>query len=270
MTAPMIEPIQPAEGGGLRYGWAVSSAASVAIEAIRTGDLDTLSQLLTENPGLVSERVVRGRGQTLTLLHVATDWPGHFPNGSRMVAMLVAGGADVNARCDGVNTQTPLHWAASSNDVEVLDALLDLGADIEAPGAFNGVGGPLDNAVGFGQWAAAHRLVERGARTSLWHAAALGMTDRMKKLLADTQPRPEEVTEAFWQACHGGQRDAAAHLLERGADLNWIGFDQSTPLDIARRSNQNVGSPTCRDEYWSELVTWLEAQGARSANEASS
>jgi hypothetical protein len=28
-----------------------------------------------------------------------------------------------------------LHWAASSDDVEVLDALLDAGADIDAPGA---------------------------------------------------------------------------------------------------------------------------------------
>ncbi len=136
-------------------------AASAAIKAIQDGDLDALSQLLNENPGLASERIVRERGQTLTLLHVATDWPGHLANGAKTVARLVAGGADVNRRFDGPNKQTPLHWAASSNDVEVLDALLDAGADIEAPGAFKGVGGPLDNAVGFGQWAAACRLVER-------------------------------------------------------------------------------------------------------------
>ena len=65
--------------------------------------------------------------------------------------MLVDAGADVDARYEGVHKQTPLHWAASSDDVDALDALLDSGADIEAPGAFNGVGGPLDNAVGFGQ-----------------------------------------------------------------------------------------------------------------------
>ena len=246
----------------------VSSAASAATRAIQAGDIDALSQLLNENPGLASERLTRERGQTLTLLHVVTDWPGHFPNGAKTVARLVAAGADVNARFDGPKNQTPLHWAASSNDVEVVDALLDAGADIEAPGAFNGVGGPLDNAVGFGQWAAARRLVRRGARTSLWHAAALGMTDRLKEQFENTQPRREQVTEAFWQACHGGQLQAARYLLERGADLNWIGYDEATPLDIARRSNQNVGSPTCREERLSELVGWLEAQGARSAKPA--
>jgi uncharacterized protein len=243
----------------------VSPAASAATEAIQAGDIDALSRILNENPGLASQRIVRGRGQTLTLLHVVTDWPGHFRNGAKTAAMLIAAGADVNARFEGPSNQTPLYWAASSNDVEVLDALLDAGADIEAQGAFNGVGGPLDNAVGFGQWAAARRLVERGARTSLWHAAALGMLERLKKQFAGTQPGREQVTEAFWQACHGGQLQAAEYLLERGADLNWIGYDESTPLDVARRSNQNVGSPTCEEERLSELVEWLEAHGAKSA-----
>jgi hypothetical protein len=34
----------------------------------------------------------------------------------------------------GPHTETPLHWAASSDDVPVLDALLDAGGDIECPG----------------------------------------------------------------------------------------------------------------------------------------
>jgi ankyrin repeat protein len=41
------------------------------------------------------------------------------------VAALVEAGADVNARFTGPHTETPLHWAASSGDVAVLDALLD-------------------------------------------------------------------------------------------------------------------------------------------------
>ncbi len=96
----------------------------------------------------------------------------------------------MNARSEGANEQTPLHWAASSDDVEALDALLDAGAHIEAPGTFNGVGGQLDNAVGFGQWAAARRLVERGARTNLWHAAAIGLTDRIEELFAGHRGKP--------------------------------------------------------------------------------
>jgi ankyrin repeat protein len=230
--------------------------ASTAIEAIQTGDLEALKRLLEDEPDLATARIARRPGRTLTLLHVATDWPGHFPNGSITVARLIEAGADTNARSDGANKQTPLHWAASSDDVEVLDALLDAGADIEAPGAFNGVGGPLDNAVAFGQWAAARRLVERGARTGLWQAAALGLTDRIEERFADDTPPPlEDVTEAFWQACHGGQQQAAEYLLERGADLNWIGYDDLTPLDTARRSNAD------------QLAEWLSARGGRSATE---
>lgn len=77
------------------------------------------------------------------------------------------------------------------------------------------------------------------------------------------------MTEAFWQACHGGQQRAAEYLLERGADLNWIGYGESSPLDMARTSNDNVGSPTCSDECLAELVDWLQAHGAKSAAELS-
>jgi len=61
------------------------------------------------------------------------------------------------------------------------------------------------------------------------------------------------VTNAFWCACHGGQRAAAAYLLERGAERDWVGYDDLTPLDAARRSGAI------------ELADWLAAEGARSA-----
>lgn len=60
--------------------------------------------------------------------------------------LLIDAGADVNARFIGPYSETPLHWAASSNDVEVVDELLDNGADIEAPGSVIGGGTPLADA----------------------------------------------------------------------------------------------------------------------------
>ena len=158
-----------------------------------------------------------------TLLHAATDWPGHFPNNAATVALLVEAGAEVDARFAGPHTETALHWAASSDDVEVLDVLLDQGADIEANGGVIGEGTPLADAVAFGQWKAAVRLVERGAEADLWQAAALGLIDRVKEQFADdTAPSTSEVTNAFWCACHGGQQETTEYLLERGADLNWV------------------------------------------------
>ena len=235
--------------------------AAAAIEAIRGGDLDGLARLLGEHPDLATARLIRrnsrsGDDVSHTLLHVATDWPGHFPNGTRTVAALVQAGADVNARSTGPHTETPLHWAASSDDVAVLDTLIDAGADIEAGGAVIGGGTPLDDAVAFGQWQTARRLVERGARTKLWNAAALGLMDRVEQIVAgETPPGQQELTKALWCACHGGQQTAAEYLVERGADLNWIGWDKLTPLDAARRSGAD------------QLVEWLLEHGAQVASE---
>jgi ankyrin repeat protein len=235
--------------------------AVAAVEAIRAGEVETLKGLLRENPELSTTRLGDDDpdGMSRTLLHVATDWPGHFPNGAATVAALVEAGADVNARFHGPHAETPLHWAASSDDVEVLDALLDAGADIEAPGAVIAGGTPLTDARAFGQWQAAHRLVERGAQTTLDDAAALGLIDRVEEAFSgEAQPAPDDVNRALWSACHGGQRAAAEYLLERGADLNWVPpWEPLTPLDAADRSEAG------------ELVAWLRARGGKSAAELS-
>ena len=113
---------------------------SLAVEAVRAlgeGDVDALRLLLAGHPSLVRARLARHdqRGAARTLLHVATDWPGHLPHGIVSVTLLVQAGADANARLYGTHGEAPLHWAASSDDVDVLDALLDTGADIEVTGA---------------------------------------------------------------------------------------------------------------------------------------
>jgi ankyrin repeat protein len=229
------------------------------VEAIRSGDVSGLQRLLRENHGLATARLGDDdpEGMSRTLLHVATDWPGHFPNGAASVAALVAAGADVNARFHGPHVETPLHWAASSDDVEVLDALLDAGADIEADGGVIGNGTPLADARAFGQWQAARRLVERGARTTLVDAATLGLMDRVRAhFTSHKEVSPDEISHAFWGACHGGQRPAAEYLLDRGADLNWLPpWERLTPLDAAERSGAG------------ELVDWLRGAGAKSASE---
>ena len=150
-------------------------------EVIRSGDAATLQQLLRERPELATARLGDPeQGMSRTLLHVVTDWPGHVPEAGAKIAALVAAGANVNARFTGPHSETPLHWAASSDDIEALDALLDAGADIEAHGAVIAGGTPMADAVAFGQWAAARRLLERGARTNLWQAAALGLLDHVR------------------------------------------------------------------------------------------
>lgn len=213
--------------------------AKAAVAAIHSGDLDALRRLLAEHPELATARLGDDgpQGMSRSLLHVVTDWPGHFPNGAATIAVLVEAGADVHARFRGPHEETPLHWAASCDDIEALDALLDAGADIEAPGAVIGGGAPLADARAFKQWNAAHRLVDRGATVTLQDAATLGLLEHVREYCAGSLSQVE-INAAFWSACHGGRGDCARYLLERGAELNWIPpWEHLTPLDAAEREN---------------------------------
>ncbi|MEU0566423.1 ankyrin repeat domain-containing protein [Nonomuraea sp. NPDC005983] len=215
-----------------------------AVEAVEEGDVQTLKRLLVADPSLATARPDDAR----TLLHVATDWPGHRPHVAETIALLVESGADVNARFVGYHAETPLHWAASNDDVTAIDALLDAGADIDARGAVIADGTPLSDAVAFAQWRAARRLVERGAHVVPRHAAALGMADKV------TVADQDELDLCFWYACHGGQRGVAEDLLARGANLDWLPpWECRTPLDAATRHG------------FTDLAAWLRTQGAHSA-----
>src|SRR6266536_3500063 len=147
---------------------ALPSDDPLAVEllaAIQAGDLPACQQLLGQHPGLASARVTRPDGSSRTPLHVVTDWPGYFPHGPAGVRLLLDAGADPDAPVTGArHAETPLHWAASSDDVDVAAALIDGGANIDAPGASIAGGTPLDDAVGYGCWHVARLLLDRGAR----------------------------------------------------------------------------------------------------------
>lgn len=220
---------------------------------LKQGDAGRLSQLLVADRGLAGAVVEDAKGGGRSLLHLFADWPGHNPNPGPIVRALAAHGADLDAPAIGMwHREAPLHWAASSDDVQLVDALLDAGADIERPGSSINGGSPLSCAVGYGQWAAARGLVERGARTLLWHEAALGLMERIaQRFEAEPHPGAEELSGAFWNACHGGQLTVAKRLLMHGADLNWPApWSGQTALDIAEKSGRG------------DIATWLAGKGA--------
>jgi uncharacterized protein len=233
----------------------------VAVELISTiqrGDLDGLRRMLAERPELASVHMI-GRngleGGWGTPLHAATDWPGYFPAAPATVALLLEAGADPNDDTGGGRPETPLHYAASTDDVDVAVVLIDNGADLETPGG--SIGTPLDNAIGYACWHVARLLVARGAAVDkLWHAGALGMLERIEQLLEQRPDAPGEVSQAFWHACVGGQRRAAEYLLARGADLNWEpDYAKGTALDAA----DSV------DTRQSNVISWLRELGANSS-----
>jgi uncharacterized protein len=250
--------------GEQKYSKLIPSDDRVAVELVRAvhvGDVEAIRGLLRDDRALASARLGSKDSGTATPLHLVTDWPGYFPNGPQIVRLLIDAGADPNglttsrgSEITGPGDETPLHYAASSDDVDVAEALIEGGADIEVPDG--SIGTPLDNAVGYGCWHVARLLVTRGASVDkAWHAAALGMLSRLEALLG-SDPPAEEVSQAFWHACAGGQRRAAEYLLLRRADLNWEPeYAHGTPLDAA-------GGQGTRQE---NVITWLRELGARSS-----
>ncbi|MEZ4458949.1 MAG: ankyrin repeat domain-containing protein [bacterium] len=233
--------------------------ASRLLALIRAGNIEALTDELATDARWATATIVRRCEPEFRypLINAATDWPGHFPNVDQTLHALVAAGADVNARCQGAHHETPLHGAASSNDILAVETLLALGADIEADGGVIAGGTPLDDAVAFAQWDAAQRLVVAGAHTAVWHAAALGLNDRVDAFFAAGEPPTKHpwgspdsraVDLAFWAACHGGQLAVAKGLLSRGADPRWTTpWDGLSPKDAAVRAHA------------ADVVVWLES-----------
>ena len=158
----------------------IPSGDPAAIElllAVRGGDVGTIRRLIGEHPDLPSWRIGdrNGTGPRCTWWRTGRL----LPCGPEIARLLIDAGADPNGgpadpgHPDEPEPENPLHWAASSDDVAVAAALIDGGADIEAPSAGPIAGPPLVNAVAYGCWQVARLLVARGARIgSLWQAAA--------------------------------------------------------------------------------------------------
>ena len=230
--------------------------AQAVVKAIRTGDTRSLDTLIKTNPELLS-CYIGDATEARSLLHILADWPGKSPNKCETAKILIAAGADVNAPFVGqAHSETPLHWAASSNDVTLLDTLLDDGADIDAEG------GVIDktalaDARAFLQLEAAHRLIARGASTTLQDLATLGLLEQVKSYYEESRPTEHETSCALWNACHGGQLSTAKFLHEMGGDCHFVpSWEDMTPLNAAERSRA------------ADVVEWLRELDADTTGSA--
>lgn len=127
-----------------------------AAEAAALGEIDRLTMLLDGDPSLIEARTPDG----FTLLHLAA-----FFSGADAVRLLIARGADLDARGTGWMRGTALHSAASARDPGAVRALLDAGADPDArqAGGFT----PLHAAAQNGDAESVHALLDAGADPSL-------------------------------------------------------------------------------------------------------
>lgn len=124
-----------------------------------------------------------------------------------IVQLLLDLGADVNIR--GESRQSPLEFAAESGNIDIVRLLLDHGADIEAS--------------------------RSKAGNSLWSAATNGHVDVVRLLLdkgADVDCQGKDHGGALSAAAYWGHFDIVQLLLNRGASLN-IGGRYGHPLTAA-------------------------------------
>jgi ankyrin repeat protein len=120
-----------------------AGAVPDACAAAQLDRADLLAHMLEQDPARVHER--GGDGQT----------PLHFARSREVVDLLLAQGADVNAR-DVDHRSTPAQWM-------------------------------LERKRGAGRFALAEYLVERGAEVDIFLAAALGLTRQLTELLRDNR-----------------------------------------------------------------------------------
>lgn len=106
----------------------MSSEFQQAVEAAQSGNVEALSALLADHPNLATER---DESSASLLIHLF-DWPGNRPRAVETARVLLEAGAEVDARRDD-GDGTVLTSAISMQQLDVIEVLLEFGADIHAP-----------------------------------------------------------------------------------------------------------------------------------------
>jgi ankyrin repeat protein len=224
-----------------------TSAFERAADAVVTGDLAMLDELLANNPDLIREHSSRTHHATL-LHYVAANGVEDFrqqtpPNAVAVAERLLAAGALVDALADTYGKdlyQTTMNLLVSSThpaeaglQSTLVEVLLDHGA------AINGLennGSPILTALAFGYRDAADTLARRGAAIShVVIAAAVGRLDLVRQWVIDANTLAKEhapyvgpswvhipddtrgqIELALTWACKFGRDEVAMYLLDVG------------------------------------------------------
>lgn len=235
-----------------------------AVDAVVSGDLDTLRRLLQERPALSHARSARGHGATLLHYVSANGVEGYRqktpPNIIAITRLLLDAGSDVNATaaCYGDDdtvlglTATSIHPQQAGVMIPLLDTLVAAGADVNyRAGGWTMVRACLAN----GQPEAAAWLADRGSRLDLAGAAGIGRLDAVREFVAPDGTllrgaTQDQLREAWEFAAWYGEVDVARYLMDTGMDPGMVSDGGATALHRAAYAGN------------AELVELLLARGA--------
>jgi len=127
----------------------------------------------------------------------------------KAVKQFLADGADINAKIDDTDGDTPLNCAAAAGQNEVAELLITNGADVNTKDDFG--------------WAPLHS------------AAMNGHIEIVKLLIAnsaDVNTKDDKGATPLHDAAEEGYKELVELLIAKGADLNSVNEDKNTPLDL--------------------------------------
>ena len=162
------------------------------------------------------------------------------------VELLLLHGADVHSQ---TLFGTPLHLASLFGDIDIVRALLDNGATVDANDIYQQT--PLHNAATNGRIEVVACLLHRGANPNIQyedletplHIASRNGIDMVKTLLE--KGATIDATNEYQQtplhiaAAEEGKIEVLAHLLHKGANPNAQDINLRTPLHFAS-ANSNI------------------------------
>jgi RNA polymerase sigma factor (sigma-70 family) len=158
----------------------------------------------------------------------------------------------------------PLHWAALTRQLDLIDRFHELGADIDVRRADGrspvrvAIDGDYwyrprdlpDDAIS-DPWIVARRLLDRGARLDLDMACSMGDVERVEEILAQDPSAARRLDPSrcspLFRAASSGHAQAVRLLLDRGAD-------PSIPEDLAPRGRALHAAASRNDLNMAELL----------------
>lgn len=217
-----------------------------AVNAIVSGDITALREIIEKDPALVHSRSTRAHHATL-LHYLAANGVEDYrqktpPNAVAIAQLVLRAGAEPDALADMYEEKcTTLSLLVSSSPPHaaglqgaLAETLLDHGAALDGPGtAYQSA---LMTALSFGFVDTAQMLAARGARVDTLPAAAgLGRMDEVARMLPDAGARDRQAALAL--AAQLGHAKVVRLLLDAGVDpsvYNPEGFhSHGTPLHHA-------------------------------------
>ena len=214
-----------------------------AVDAVISGDTETLQSLLKKEPDLI--RMRSSRAHRAMLIHYVAangveDERQRTPvNAVDVANVLIDAGAEIDATfLDGGSGTTPLvslvtsfHPHKSGVAAELVSVFVDAGARVDG---LKGDGEPLRLALSSEYPESVQALLKCRAKImNVEVAAGLGEFELIEKFVDEGGLARRELEEAFWSACKYGRTEVAECLLKYGVDIDARGGTNNTGLMLA-------------------------------------